>query len=48
MENIAAIFKLFLNLRLLFPVPFLLCFASLLLMSSDVSSQVQEKRDALK
>ena len=31
MENIIAICKLFLSLRLLFAVPFLLCFASLLL-----------------
>ena len=43
MEKIAALRKLIHNLRLLYPLPFLLCFASLLLVSPDVSSQVPEK-----
>jgi hypothetical protein len=43
MENIAATCRLFLNLRHFSPLPFLFCFASLLLLSSNVSGQVQER-----
>ena len=42
MEKTAVLRKLLQNLRLLSPLSFLLCFASLLLVSSDVSSQVHE------